>query len=120
MTGHEVPLVTLKQFRNLISASVEYEGASRVEPAPRRRADGAGNFTLNYHPGPRRFGIRHWDGGEECFGIGVHRVSEDAFPVGAFHNLAQVHYPYAVREVLRDCDVVSDDEEGEIHLFLEI
>src|SRR5208337_496760 len=29
-------------------------------------------------------------------------------------------YSYAVSEVLRDCDVVSDDEQGEIHLPLEI
>jgi len=120
MTGHEVSLVALKQFRNLISASVEYERAPRVEAAPRRRADGAGNFPLYYHPGARRFGVRDWDGGEERFGVGVHRVPEDAFSVGALHNLAQVHYAYAVSEVLRDCDVVSDDEQGEIHLPLEI
>src|SRR5271157_399835 len=120
MARDEVSWFPLHQSRLVDPAPVEREGATGVEPAGLGGVYGAWDLTLYQQPLLAPLRVWDWDRGEERLCVGVHRIPEYDFPCGMLHNLAQVHYCDVVCEVFCDGDVMSNDEQGEIHLPLQV
>ena len=95
-------------------------GAARMEVAPIRGIDGAGDIAVQY----LAVGMSAWGGygnrAEECFGIGVGGVFEDFVARSDFHDAPEVHHGDVIGDVPDYGEVVSDKEVGEAEFLLEI
>ena len=117
-----VPAAHIPQGGGLLPAPLRGVPAAPGELAARRRVDGAGDLALQTDTGRLPLDldlrVRNGDGGQQRLGIGVEGVAVQLSGAGDLHDVAQVHHPYAVGDVLDHGQVVGDKQIGQAHILL--
>ena len=54
--------------------------------------------------------IRNRHSRQQRFGIRMARRTENAFPFGQFHNLAEINHRHPMTDVLHDADIVGNEQ----------
>jgi hypothetical protein len=116
-----------------VSAALEWEeqrrvgrtpwlrhGATRVESAPPRRIDGAGNFTLQHD---RLHALARVDGRvrrQQCGRIRMSGLGEEVARRSLFDDLAEIHHRGAPGDAADHVEVVADEQIGEPEFALQV
>ncbi len=102
-------------------AAVRYpDSASRVESAPARRIDWAGDISLENDPLPSSGGVGDRHSAEKSFRVRMKRIRVKVAFVCQFHNAAQVHHRDPIGNVLHHGKVVGNEEIGKSVFLLQI
>src|SRR4030042_373081 len=120
MTCHEmlVPDVYERWLDDL--AYVDRQGASSVEPAPRRRVRRARDAAWEDDPVPLEVRIGNWYHRQECLRVRVDRLLEERLLRGVFSYLAEVHHRDSVAHVLDGAEVVRYEQVCQSEVPLEL
>ena len=94
--------------------------ASRAEAAARWWRDRRRDLTLKNEAILDIVGFNLWHGGDECHGIRVLRLGEDAVNRTNLNDLAEVHHGNAVSEVADNVEVAAYEEVGQPLLVAQI
>ena len=94
--------------------------ASRAETAARWRRDRRWDLALKNESVFGVVCLHLWHGGDECHGVRVLWLGEDALDWSDLNDLAEIHHSDAVREVADDVEVVADEEVGEALLVAKV
>ena len=94
--------------------------AAGMETAAGGNIDGGGNIAFQQDALLLVVNIGHRNGGQQCLGVGMHRLLVQLFCIGDLHDLAQVHNDDSVGDVFNNGHIVGDEDVGEATLTLQI
>src|SRR5579859_1015742 len=122
VAGGEVVWLDLQQGGLFLAAQLLSEGTARVEPAPRRRIDGARHVPSQDHALPlaldRRIRDRH--GRKQRLGVRMQWAFVQKVARGQLDDLADVHHRHAIADVAHHRQIVRDEQIREVELPLQL
>src|SRR5690242_16696335 len=120
MTREPLMIGDRAKLRLLAAAALERKRAAGMKTASLGRIDRAWHVAFEDHGSADSV----WVGGrhrrEQSLGVGMPRACEDLTLRRHLDNLAQIHHRNAVSDVLDDRQIMTDEEQREAELPLQI
>ena len=120
VASRDVAVASRAQRRLLRTATIKSVGAARVKAASRGRIDGARHIALEDDASTGRSWLRYRYRGKQGLRVGMLRRPEELAFLRQFDDFAEVHHGHAVRHVLDDGEVVTDEQHREPELLLQV
>ena len=109
-----------RELRFFLPAPIDGERTARVEAAPRRRMDGAGDLAGHRGRFQSSGRVRIRDGRHQGPRVGMLGVVEELLHRSLLGDAPEVHDDGTITDVLDDGEVVGDEQDGHAECLVEL